>query len=227
MPLHFRGAMAPVLNWLESLPTTVLDARPSLWVTYASALMMAGQTDSGVEEKLQAAEAALQERRAGRQDPRPGRTHCRHAGHVGRPSEPGGNHDCPVAPRPGVSAPRQPVCPHYRSLTLGIAYQLQGDRAAASRAYTEAISIGQASGNIMITIAGCNLSGPDTGIGKPAPSGGRDLPARPATGRRSAAAGCLRSALGLARIFYEWNDLDAAEQHGQQSLRLARQIEND
>ena len=32
--------------------------------------------------------------------------------------------------------------------------------------------------------------------------------------------------LGLARIFYEWNDLDAAEQHGQQSLQLARQIEN-
>ena len=29
--------------------------------------------------------------------------------------------------------------------------------------------------------------------------------------------------LGLARICYEWNDLDAAEQHGQQSLRLARQ----
>ena len=28
MPLHFRGAMTPVLNWLESLPTTVLDARP-------------------------------------------------------------------------------------------------------------------------------------------------------------------------------------------------------
>ena len=36
MPLHYRGAAAPVLNWLESLPTTVLDARPSLWVTYAS-----------------------------------------------------------------------------------------------------------------------------------------------------------------------------------------------
>ena len=35
MPLQFRGAMAPVLNWLASLPTTVLDARPSLWVMYA------------------------------------------------------------------------------------------------------------------------------------------------------------------------------------------------
>ena len=31
--------------------------------------------------------------------------------------------------------------------------------------------------------------------------------------------------LGLARIFYEWNDLDAAEQHGQQSLQLARQYD--
>ena len=40
VPLHFRGAVTPVLNWLESLPTTVLDARPSLWVTYASALML-------------------------------------------------------------------------------------------------------------------------------------------------------------------------------------------
>ena len=30
MPLHFRGALAPVMNWLESLPTTILDATPSL-----------------------------------------------------------------------------------------------------------------------------------------------------------------------------------------------------
>ena len=27
MPLHFRGAVTPVLNWLESLPTTVARAR--------------------------------------------------------------------------------------------------------------------------------------------------------------------------------------------------------
>jgi LuxR family transcriptional regulator, maltose regulon positive regulatory protein len=35
VPLHFRGAGAPVLKWLKSLPTTVLNARPSLWLTYA------------------------------------------------------------------------------------------------------------------------------------------------------------------------------------------------
>src|SRR6266487_4393652 len=59
MPLQFRGAVTPVLHWLKSLPKKVLDARPSLWVMYASALSMTGHL-TGVEEKLQAAEAALQ-----------------------------------------------------------------------------------------------------------------------------------------------------------------------
>src|SRR5207237_8366757 len=31
--------------------------------------------------------------------------------------------------------------------------------------------------------------------------------------------------LGLARIYYEWNELDAAHQHAQQCLQLTRQIE--
>ena len=44
MPLHFRGAVAPVLSWLESLPTTELDAMPSLWVMYASAMLFVSQT---------------------------------------------------------------------------------------------------------------------------------------------------------------------------------------
>src|SRR3989440_1322230 len=59
MPLLFRGAVTPVLHWLESLPKTALDARPALWVMYASALTMTGFLPS-VEPKLQAAEAALQ-----------------------------------------------------------------------------------------------------------------------------------------------------------------------
>src|SRR5437588_9396942 len=51
MPLQFRGAGAPVLNWLESLPKTALDTRPSLWVTYASTLLFGGQ-HTAVEQKL-------------------------------------------------------------------------------------------------------------------------------------------------------------------------------
>src|SRR5574341_1421771 len=58
IPQHFRGAVTAILDWLESLPKTVLDARPWLWWRYASLLLVNGQT-TGVEEKLQAAEAAL------------------------------------------------------------------------------------------------------------------------------------------------------------------------
>lgn len=51
MPLHYRGAVAPVLNWLESQPTTVLDARPSLWVMYTSALLFANRL-TGIEKEI-------------------------------------------------------------------------------------------------------------------------------------------------------------------------------
>jgi len=59
MPLAYRGLVVPVLRWLESLPTSILDARPSLWVTFASASMIDGQAMEQVEAKLAAAERAL------------------------------------------------------------------------------------------------------------------------------------------------------------------------
>src|SRR5438477_6772745 len=147
MPLQFRGAVTPVLHWLESLPKTVLDARPSLWVMYASALSMTGQL-TGVEPKLQAAEAA-------RQGAEPDDQTRNLVGHI-------------AAIRALLAATQYQVetviAQSRRALEylhpdnlavrtattwkLGIAYQLQGDRAAASRAYTEAIASSQASGNI-------------------------------------------------------------------------------
>ena len=59
IPLYHRGGSVPLLNWLGSLPKAELDKRPALWLTYARALTTSGQA-SGVEEKLQAAETALQ-----------------------------------------------------------------------------------------------------------------------------------------------------------------------
>ncbi|WP_235886163.1 LuxR C-terminal-related transcriptional regulator [Paenibacillus cymbidii] len=58
IPLHLRGAAGISLNWLATLPVAELDARPALWVMYGSALLIAGKL-TGVEHKLQAAEAAL------------------------------------------------------------------------------------------------------------------------------------------------------------------------
>src|SRR6266516_4151581 len=67
IPLHLRGAVATIVDWLESLPKAVLDARPSLWWRHASLLLVIGQT-TGVEEKLDAAEAALRAQRSTEDD---------------------------------------------------------------------------------------------------------------------------------------------------------------
>ena len=113
MPLHFRGALVPILHWLESLPTTVFDARPSLWVTYASVLLSSGQK-TGVEPKLQAAERALQDARTDdRTRDLVGRIASVRAFLVWGPHRGRDDHR-PVAPCPGVSAPRQPPVPHRR-----------------------------------------------------------------------------------------------------------------
>ena len=226
IPLHFRGAVAPVLNWLESLPTTVLDARPSLWVMYASVLSMAGQL-TGVEPKLQAAEAALQ-------GAEPDDKTRNLIGHI-------------AAIRALLAATQYQVetiiAQSRRALEylhpdnlavrtatiwkLGIAYQLQGDRAAAGQAYTEAISISQTSGNIIINISAT------TGLGN-VQEAENQLYLAAQTYRRvlqlfgdQPLPGACEAHLGLARIFYEWNDLDAAQQHGQQSVQLARQMESN
>jgi len=58
MPIHLRGTATAILDWLESLSKTVLDVRPTLWWMQAAMLLVIGQV-TGVEEKLQATEAAL------------------------------------------------------------------------------------------------------------------------------------------------------------------------
>src|SRR5215207_14579 len=58
IPLHLSGGVTPILEWLESLSTEIMNARPSLWWRHAAMLLINGQT-AGVGEKLQAAEAAV------------------------------------------------------------------------------------------------------------------------------------------------------------------------
>ena len=226
VPLQYRGAAAPVLNWLASRPTTVLDARPSLWVTYASALNLSGQPASA-EQKLQAAEIALQ----------------------GTELEDKTNdivgHIAAIRAMIAVGCENQvetviaqlhlaleylhPDNLHVRTITtwtLGYAYQIQGDRAAASRAYTEVLPISQASGDIISTLAAT------TGLGYIQESENQLYLAAESYRRGLQLFGdqpqpvACETCLGLARILYEWNDLDAAGQIGQQSIQLARQVES-
>jgi LuxR family maltose regulon positive regulatory protein len=226
MPLQFRGALTPVLNWLESLPEESLDAKPSLWVAYASTLTMIGKPVDRIEKILQSAEAALQVAQ-------PDDEIRDLIGHV-------------AAIRAMLAIPQNQIetvitqsrraleylHPENLSVrttttwTLGYAYQLQGDRKAAIQAHSEALSISQKSGNTMISIAAA------TSLGQIHES--ENLYHRAAESYKSVLelagdpplpAAC-EAHLGLARICYQWNDLDAAQEHGEQSLQLARKMEN-
>jgi len=224
IPLHFRGAVTAILDWLESLPKTVLDTRPWLWARYASLLLVNGQT-TGVEEKLQAAESALQGTEADDKT----------RNLVGQIA----------AARATLALTRYQVEPmlaqsrraleylHPNNLssratahwTLGFAHLLQGDRAAARRALTSAISLSQASGDIFTTILATiglgNIQEVDNQLSLAAETYRRVLQL---AGDQPLQI-IYEAHLGLARVLYEWNDLEAAQQHGRQSLHLARQYE--
>jgi len=106
---------------------------------------------------------------------------------------------------------------------LGFGYKLKGDRASARQMFTEAIR--QASGNIYYTVLA------STSLGQLEESENRLHQAAEIYQRSLQRLGDLgppnasEEYVGLARIFYEWNDLDAAEQHGQQGLQLAQQYD--
>ena len=228
IPLHFRGAVAAILDWLASLPKTVLDARPSLCVRYATLSLVAGQT-TGVEEKLQAAEAAIA---AALQGAEPDDKTRDLIGQIA--SSRATLALTRYQPEAMITQARRAleylspdsVFSRIRAIwTLGFAYQVQGNRAAAGQAYTEAIAISQASGNIRMTIVATISLGAiqefENHLYQAAEtfrSGLQLAGDHPQPFENEAH-------LGLARIFYEWNDLEAAEQHGQQGLQLARQYD--
>jgi LuxR family maltose regulon positive regulatory protein len=224
-PRHSHGVATAIVKWLASLPTTVLNARPSLWWRYGSLLLVIGQT-TGVEEKLQAAEDALEGIKAADKT----------RNLVGQ-----------IAAARAVLAltryqPETMLAQSHRALeylhpdtlstratanwTLGVAYQLQGDRAAAGRAFTESIALSQACADIFTTILAtmglADMQNAENQLHVAAETyqqvlgllGDSPLPVAAEAHR------------GLARISYEWNDLDAAERHGRQSLHLARQYES-
>jgi LuxR family maltose regulon positive regulatory protein len=222
IPRHFRGAATTILDWLASLPTTVLNARPSLWWRHAWLLLTTGQP-TGVEEKLQAAEVAL---------------HGTEADDTTR------NLIGQIAAARAVLAltryqaetmltqarraleylhPDNLAIRTSATWALGVAHQIQGNRAAARQALTEAISLGQAAGNLFTTILATlglgDLQVAENQLSEAAETYRRVLqllgdPPLPVASEAH---------LGLARICYEWNDLDAAERHGRQSLHLAQQ----
>ncbi|HQY95131.1 LuxR family transcriptional regulator, partial [Caldilinea sp.] len=224
MPLLFRGAIAPVLNWLAALPHAALDLRPALWVMYASALLFVSRI-AGIEEKLQAAEAALQhvELDARSRDL---------IGHIAliRATVAVSQHQAETIVAQARRAleylhPENLPVRTAATWALGYAHQLRKERGAARQAYTAAIAASQSIGHFIITLMATIGLGAvqesDTELDTAAETYRRAIdlagdPPQPTV---------CDAHLGLARIAYARNELDAAATHAQRSLHLAQQIE--
>ncbi len=222
IPLYSLPVVTGILNWLETLPKTVMDARPWLWVRSATSSLMAGQT-TGVEEKLRAAETAMlgADRDAKTRDLM-GQIAAIRATLALLRYEP----EATILQSRRALEYLHPDNLPFRSRamwTFGVAYQLQGDRAAARQAYTEAIRL--ADGNSYYTMLASASLGKllesDNQLCEAAEIYRRSLRRLSDQGPPNAS----EEYIGLARIFYEWNDLDAAEEHGRQSLQLARRYD--
>ena len=228
IPLHLPGATSAILNWLKSLPATVLNARPALWWKQAELLLSIGQV-TGVEEILQAIESALAATVKGTgMDDQTRNLVGKIA--FARATLALTQHQAETIL---VQAHRALEYLHPDNLAfrsdavraMGYAYYLQGDRTAAGRAYTEALSLAQAAGNTIDVILATTSLGQiqhlENRLDLAAETYQSVLPLINDYSHSNAAVAYF----GLARVYYEWNDLDAAEKYGEQSMQLARQYD--
>jgi LuxR family transcriptional regulator, maltose regulon positive regulatory protein len=229
IPLHLSGGVTPILEWLESFPPELMNARPSLWWRHAAMLLINGQT-SGVGEKLQAAETALANTLHGAEPDDQTRDLI---GLIALASA------TLALTRYDVKAM---LAQSHRALeylnpnrlfqrananwTLGYAHVLLGDRVLARQAFTESVTFSQAAGAmfplILATIGLGYVQEFDNELYQAAETYRRVL--QWAGDHPQQIIG--EAHLGLARVLYEWNELEAAEQHTQESLHLAHKYES-
>lgn len=225
--LFARGGALPVLNWLESLPESVLNERPALRVLFASALSVVGQL-SRIEPQLRAAEAALQVIDDGALARSLSERIADLRSLLGVLAADPDQIESTIARSQRALAHPDASPLRLRAFILwklGLAYFYRGDRRDAAETFSAALAASQATGNRHVEIL------TTTGLGKLHELDNHlDLAAETfrhvlaLVGEPPGPVAC-EAHLGLARIAYERDDLDAAERHGTLSVDLARQID--
>ncbi len=225
MPLHYGVAVNTILEWLASLPRAVLDTRPRLWVRSATMLLLAGQA-TGVEDRLQAAEAAMHhaELDDATRQLLIGQIACARATLALTQYQP--EIMLQQSRRALEYLPAADLSFRFTAnWLLSNAYLFQGDRTAAGRALTDAVAICQLSGDTFSSILALDglalIQELENQLQQAAATYQRALQLETDQPHPNAA----ETHLGLARIYYEWDDLAAAERHGRQSLHLAQQYD--
>ncbi|MFZ6799945.1 LuxR C-terminal-related transcriptional regulator [Undibacterium sp. Di24W] len=226
MPLYFRGEMSPIVQWLQTQPPKVLDAYPSLWVTFAWSLFIAGQSHQ-VSPKLVAAEAALKLTPASehKQDLL-GQIAALWAWLGVSQNNVETIHNKATSALE-LLAPDNQAVRTAAQCALGVVHLFRNERAAAKQTFSKVLETGQSNGNLMFTIAasiaigGIHASDNQLRLAADFYRNALALISDP-----THLIGC-EAHLGLARILYEWNELDDAVAHALRSSTLAARSESE
>ena len=221
MDLHLRSVLMPILDWLASLPGTVLHARPRLLVRSATLALMAVQT-TGVEEKLQAAERALHGAELD-EETRDliGQIACARATLAFTRYDVETMAAQARRAQEYLSPGNLPFC-FTAAWAATYAHLFGGDRVAAARACRECVALAERAGHVFSRMLAAEA------LGKVQELDNELHPAAESYRRMLELAGdhplpnVEEAHLSLASISYQWNDMDAAERHAQQSRQLAR-----
>ncbi len=224
MPLHWRYITSAVLDWLNSLPTEIKNDRPELWVKSASLTLLAGQT-AQVEESLQVAEDILNNLELNHKNRDLfGRIACARATLALTRYDPDTMIKQAQAALKDLNPDNYPFL-FTANWALGSALSLKGERQKAMRAIQDSLTISRKFGDHFSAI----LALSDLGFLQELEN---DLYRAEMTYREVLALtgdhpqpNIGEVYLGLARIYYAWNDLQSAENYGKESLRLTKQYE--
>lgn len=230
-----RGEVATLLGWLAKLPPEIIHARPKLCLYYAETLYLIGQLGS-TEPFLRSAELHLQRTHAGKE-----------AGHAATTTDPLGLSEDEVKNMQGeIMAIRalvagtqgQPgqmaeaITLAHRALalladeelrlrgllTIGLAeaFYLNGRVGEATENYSRAIELGQASRNPFLVLAGMTRLSEVQLI-----QGQLSRAAETCQQMRQLAVSAVHLPGNLiwSELLREWNQLDAAREQAQQSLK--------
>ncbi len=224
MPLYLQGATAPVLRWLESLPRSTLDARPTLWILFGAATMISGHP-SQAESKLRNAELLLGDQTDNLKT-------RDLSGQIAafRTLVAASKNDVETIISQSKLAldlldPENQAIRTITQFSLGVAFEIQNDRAAAIQTYQDVFTSTSASGNRMLCLASLSsLAGlliMENRLREAVDVYNRfiDIVKDPEHWLM------YDSYFGLSRIAYEQNDLDSALRHAEACIRLAPQIE--
>jgi LuxR family maltose regulon positive regulatory protein len=213
-PMMARCENAALLTWLDALPDDAIAARPRLGVARAWALAVAGKLDAvapslaGIDLQQVPGEAAAARAYTAtiRGDTRGGIAFARQA--------------LEQLPEDDL------FLRGFLALNLGIAYFSNGELAAASRALDQAVELSRAADQSDLTIAAIAVLGhvqeAQALLHKAVETHHQVLDLASGPGSRPSPVVGI-ACLGIARVAYEWNDLETASRYVTEGIELLEQ----